>query len=140
MRKRITINEYLLFAEAWLSLAIARAMLVFLPFRKIVPFMRDAKPARRNCSVNETLFKSIQLAIGRGCIRSPWRTKCFEQALAAKRMLRKRGLVTTIYFGVCKDPKDNKKFIAHAWLDCEDVRITGGNNVDQYTVLASFKS
>jgi hypothetical protein len=140
MKKKVTFNEYLLFIEAWYSLAIARGMLVFLPFRKILPFMKDTKQEKEPSQCDELFFKRISLAIGRACVRSPWRTKCFEQALAAKMMLKRRGLVTSIYFGVCKDPEGNKKFLAHAWLDCQEVRITGGKNISQYTVLASFKN
>lgn len=134
-----SIKHLFLFAEAWLLLAIARCMLVFLPFKKIVPVLGklEGKGVADQKDNSNFLFQ-IKLAIARACRYSPWRTKCFEQALAAKMMLKRRSFISTIFFGVYKDA-DNK-LNAHAWLQTGEQIITGGGNLERYTVLSSFKS
>jgi len=140
MKANRSLKDYFLFAEAWLLLAVARLMLVFLPFKKIMPLLgkRDSNTTSEPQNHNSTL-SAIKLAIMRACGYSPWRTKCFEQALAAKMMLKRRGFISTVFFGVYKD-NDSSKLNAHAWLQCGEQVLTGGNNLERYTVLSSFTS
>jgi hypothetical protein len=138
MEKR-PLKEQLLFTEAWCLLAVSRFMLVFMPFKKIIPKVSKPDPAVvQPCTAANTLLFLVKTAVGRACRYSPWRTKCFEQALAAKMMLKRRGVVTTIFFGVLKD--DANKLNAHAWLKSADIVVTGGGNLEAYTVLGSFTS
>jgi len=53
-------------------------------------------------------------------------------------MLKRRGFVSIVYFGVRKT-LDNKELLAHAWLISNSVIVTGGGKIDQYTVLSSFE-
>jgi len=139
MKPKKNVNDYLFFGEAWFLLAIARLMLVFLPFKKIIPVLGKREGLADVETKNiEALLIDIKLAVERACRYSPWRTKCFEQALAAKMMLKRRRLVSTVFFGVYKD--DEKKLTAHAWLQSCGQIITGGGNLEKYTVLSSFKS
>lgn len=133
-RKTIGLHEYLLFLEAWYFLAKARLMLVFQPFKKIIPTLRNSTKKNQG-SVQQ--LEQIQLSIARACVRSPWRTKCFEQALAAKMMLKRRDIESTIFFGVRK-ADDGKNIHAHAWLKSGDIIITGWQKVDTYTVVGVF--
>ncbi len=116
MKKKITLNDYGLFVEAWLFLAIARLLLLFVAFKRIAPLLGktvyENKKTAQSFSQTE-LFHSMCIAIARGSYYSFWRTKCFEQALAVKMMLRRRGLISIIYFGVYKN-LDNNKINAHA--------------------------
>ncbi|MBW4890012.1 lasso peptide biosynthesis B2 protein [Mucilaginibacter sp. HMF5004] len=136
MKKRPA-KEQLLFAEAWCFLATARFMLVFFPFKKISPLF--GKLHATEAFGNDTLSLLVKTALGRACCYSPWRTKCFEQALAAKMMLKRRGVISTMFFGVYKDTVTNK-LNAHAWLKSGDKIVTGGGNLERYTVLSSFTS
>lgn len=134
MKQRLTVQDYMFFAEAWLSLARARWMLLFRPFNKIMPLIKNDREFTNEAGIE--LLGLIQLSIARASVRSPWRTKCFEQALAARMMLMRRGIAATIYFGVLKKP-DNK-MEAHAWLKCRDIVVTGWKKMDSYTVVAQF--
>lgn len=141
MKPSVTFKEYVFFAEAWLLIAFARLMLVFLPFKKIVPLMGKVKTdnLESNFPVNDdNVLKKISMSILRGAHYSPWRAKCFEQALAAKIMLKRRGFKSVIYFGVYKT--DTNKLLAHAWLKSNAVIITGDGKLDNYTVLSRFES
>jgi hypothetical protein len=139
MKVNRAIKDYFLFAEAWLLLAMARLMLVFLQFKKIMPVLGKLETnAAADATGNAAILQAVKLAVARGCRYSPWRTMCFEQAIAAKMMLRRRHLVSIIFFGVFKG--DDNKLNAHAWLQSGGQTITGGSNLDRYTVLSSFKS
>jgi hypothetical protein len=128
-------KEYRLFAEAWTLLAVARVILLTVPFKTIASKLKD-KEDRKYRLAGDAELKMISDAIIRAGSRSPWRTKCFEKALAGKMMLRRRGIASTIFFGVRKD--EQQKMQAHAWIKCADLIITGGRSIDQYTLLANF--
>ena len=48
-------------------------------------------------------------------------------------MLRRRGIPSTLYLGMTRDP-----VAAHAWLRVGDTNVTGGRDVERYAVVASF--
>ena len=69
--------------------------------------------------------------------RTPWNSNCLAQAIAAKRMLRRRGTACTLYLGLAKDAHD--ELAAHAWLRCGNRVLTGGRlSQRQYTVVSTF--
>lgn len=122
------------FLEAWLLLARARMILVFRPFNKILPVLQDKTNNSRKPDI--ALLQLVKLSIARAAKRSPWRTKCFEQALAARMMLKRRGIATITYFGVLKNT-DNK-MEAHAWLKCGDFVVTGWRRISEYKIVGMF--
>jgi hypothetical protein len=135
--KRI-ITASLLFAEAWCWLGVARLLLLIRPFRKIASLLGQNVTADPLASNNATLRPyRLRIAISRAAACAPWRTKCFEQALAGKLMLRCRKMSGVVFFGINKTPDGMH---AHAWLECDGVIITGNNGIEQYTVIARFKS
>jgi len=141
MLKEITLKEYQLFAEAWICLAVARLLLIFLPFKKLAPLLgKTVTPDSTNdyTSVKPAFLQQISIAISRGCHYAFWRTKCFEQALAAKMMLKRRGIISLLLFGVYKNP-DTLKLNAHAWVICNGMIITGGKNLEIFTVVSRFE-
>jgi hypothetical protein len=136
--KNRSLKAYLLFVETWFLLAIARLLLFFLPFKKIVPVLGSVNSDNAPLNtINNEIFALLCLSIKRACRYSPWRTKCFEQAIAAKMALRRRQIICTIFFGVYQNIDDNK-LKAHAWLESNGVVITGGGNLEQYTIVGSF--
>jgi hypothetical protein len=94
----------------------------------------------------ETPFDDTSPSVGRvgGAIQAvaghtPWRSKCLEQAIAAKAMLRRRGVQNTLYLGVALDASGpHRRIIAHAWVRSGTVHVTGGAGVDDYAVVASY--
>ncbi|WP_186774564.1 lasso peptide biosynthesis B2 protein [Chitinophaga pinensis] len=126
-----------LFAEAWIYLGIARVMLVFMPFRKIAPLLGEKIYTDSTSFPSSIRPQRIRAAISRAASCAPWRTKCFEQALAGKLMLRYRRMSGVIFFGV---NKSGAQLNAHAWLESEGVIITGAKGIEQFTVIARFKN
>jgi hypothetical protein len=66
----------------------------------------------------------------------PWKVKCFEEAIAAKKVLEKYRIKSTLYLGV--DKNENKQLIAHAWLNNGDFKITGGNVATKFRVVGFY--
>ncbi|SEW44103.1 Transglutaminase-like superfamily protein [Chitinophaga sp. YR573] len=139
MRNKISIRNLLLFAEAWLLLAMARLILIFIPFRKIARLLGEKIATQLplpSTKSTQPLQQNIRIAISRASKFSPWRTACFEQALAAKIMLKNRKTVSIVYFGVRK----KNTTLAHAWLESGGITVTGGRNSSLFSVIAAFKS
>jgi hypothetical protein len=55
---------------------------------------------------------------------TPWKSNCFPQAIAAKFLLRQRGIHSTLYLGAAF--KARTELEAHAWLRCGPLYVTGG--------------
>ncbi len=66
----------------------------------------------------------------------PWKVKCFEEAIAAKKVLEKYNIKTTIYLGVAKEGEKN--LIAHAWLKVGDEIIIGKKGADKFVVVGFY--
>lgn len=132
--------DRLLLAEATLLLAVARAAVLLLPFRVIARALgpRMTETPREGGTGPERL-RRLTWAIGAVARRTPWRSKCLEQALAAKVMLRRRGIPSTLYLGVARAAGDAPgPYDAHAWLRSGTIHVTGGQQVDRYAVVATF--
>jgi uncharacterized membrane protein YbjE (DUF340 family) len=82
------------------------------------------------------LITVVQRNIRRLKKRIPWDAKCFEEAIAAKKVLEKNNLKTTIYLGVAK--KDERSLIAHAWLKSGNVFITGKKGHKTHTIVGFY--
>ena len=67
--------------------------------------------------------------------RLPWRTLCFEKGLAARWMLRRRGLAGTLYYGAATIAGELK---AHVWVRSGEVDVIGCDNARDYALLATF--
>jgi len=131
--RRLASRDGALAAEAVVFLALARFAVLVLPFRRIAPRLgvhRGETPAAVDLS---PASRRVGWAIGTASRRTPWRSKCLEQAIAAKAMLRVRGIESTLYLGVTREP-----FMAHAWLRVGELHVTGGQDVSRYAVVASF--
>jgi len=146
LSKKRSLREYWLFIEAWLLLATSRILILWIPFRKLLPLLgrpvsqEEAEMATSDYNmVSYELLEIIRISILRACRRSPWRTKCFEQALSARMMLKRRGKISVIYFGLNKNlPGQHEKMTAHAWLKCSGIIVTGGKNNEIFTVVSRF--
>ncbi len=66
----------------------------------------------------------------------PLRVKCFARALTAKRILKKHYIPSTIYLGVAKE--GSNKLIAHAWLRCGDIIVTGKEEMAKFKTILFF--
>ena len=65
-----------------------------------------------------------------------WESQCLVKAIAAMRMLEKRGIESTLYLGTAKD--ESGELIAHAWLRSGPYYVTGAERMEKFTVVGKF--
>ena len=129
--------EKRLFLEALFFLFISRLVLVFLPFRRIAPFLGQTMvESPKNLSSFQKIAGCISWAVQTASRVIPWKRKCLVQAAAAKAMLKRRHIPSTLYLGLKKE--GTQGLTAHAWIRCGDQILTGAPGHLQYRVIASF--
>ena len=135
---RLTSLQKKLTLEAFFWLAFARFQTKFFPFRKIAPGLGTLSvgtpitPGRTQLA----LAKQVGQAVRRMAKYTPWQSKCLAQAMAAKRMLKHRGIPTTLYLGLGKD--EEQQITAHAWLKYGDLVITGAGAMPSHAEISAF--
>ncbi len=149
---RLPLRDLLLGFEAMCLLAVARLLLVILPFARVMqvlglkPTVVDAQtqPAmqdtagRRFISVrhdDQTLLR-IGVALRRASHAAPFRAVCLQQAVAANLMLRRRRRGSEIHFGVARDV--GGAMSAHAWTCSSGQVITGMGGMMRHIPVAIF--
>ena len=130
-----------LLLEATLWLGVARIAILTVPFRKVAKHLGEqmAESPHSDQTAFRTRLSRISWAVRTMSRSTPWESACLAQALAAKAMLRCRGITSTLYLGLAKEQKDGQSaLLAHAWLRSGSMILTGGQGKDQYTVVATF--
>lgn len=129
-----------LFFEATLGLIVAKLLVHTVPFRWFAPRLgrsqhetpRTIAPAARALAVD------ISWAVQAAARHLPLGFVCLPQAMAAQWMLRRRGLATTMYFGVAFKADARDSLLAHAWLRAGDKIVTGENEMSRHPAIAWF--
>jgi len=118
-------------ALAWLAVAeLARRGL---PFRHVVRLLqpavvaKDLKPGEA-----DRIADRVAWAIAAAARRAPWRAVCFHEAIAAQRMLARRGVAAVAHYGVLRD--DQGHLPAHIWISVADRIVVGGGVGDHVRV------
>jgi hypothetical protein len=124
--------ERAVLAEAVVCLAIARAAVRVLPFGMIAPRLGQRMTESPADAPSTRAARRVAWAIGAAARRTPWRSKCLEQGIAGKMMLRRRRVPSTLYLGVARPLE------THAWLRVGTDTVLGGHDLDRYAVVAAF--
>lgn len=117
-------------------LALARLEILVLPFRRLAgrPLAEETAAGVPSAGEMETL-RRIRWAVETAGWVVPFSARCLPKAIAARRMLRRRGLPSTLYLGVLPEEAGIR---SHAWLRCGDFLVTGGGDEDRFTVVSTF--
>ena len=129
MKRRLAPEQLMLHAEAVASVVAASLAIRLRPFRRVV-----APPRVRGEAGAEQLARS-RAAVRAWCRRVPWRARCFESALALRAMLARRGIASTLHYGIAKDERELK---AHVWLSVGREIILGGDEAAGFAEVATF--
>lgn len=132
-----------LFSETMVALVIAFIRVRFSPFHQLAKALgRKGGESPKSIAVEKLhVAKEIERAIATISLYLPWPPSCLIQAVTAHRLLRRRNIACTIYFGVASGPGQGRAVInAHAWLRCGSRIITGRNEANLYKVIACFAS
>ena len=132
------LSEKILLLEAAFWLPISRFLIEFIPMRLYMrPFLgKHMVESDRNPNTQIIPFlRKVAWATNAMSRRMPWKNKCFALAMAARMILRFRGIESTLYLGLKKDDANNLN--AHAWLRCRDFFVTGGDGTG-FVSVSSF--
>jgi hypothetical protein len=120
----------LLHAMVWLALA--RLMLLILPFKKLAERLPGEQGSAGE-GPDAELLERIGFAVRTAAANVPWRSDCFPQSIAGWMLLRHHGYGSTIHLGVERSGADD--LIGHAWLTCGETVVTGGEDLGRYTEI-----
>lgn len=81
--------------------------------------------------------RRVSYAVNQVCNKTKWESKCLVRALTAQKLLKRKNLSSTLYLGCGVDEKG--EMIAHAWIRCGQVYVTGGNG-HQYAIVDKFRT
>jgi hypothetical protein len=121
-----------LIVEAVLLLLLARLALLFVPVPRLARWLGTfvtpvkARALRDSQSVtprDTALAQEIGWAVTRAARHVPFKAVCLPQAMAARVMLKRRGVTSVMHFGA--GTNKGSGLDAHAWLDAAGVEVTG---------------
>lgn len=134
--QRRPLQDWLSVAEAILWLLAARLALRLVAFQTLEEWV--GRPSRDTVQGAERIeiCRGVQWVISKASALLPGETVCFPRAIAAQRMLRRRGIQTTLYYGAMTLPSRELK--AHVWLQDGAFGIVGFENAEDYHILARY--
>ncbi|MEL7690796.1 lasso peptide biosynthesis B2 protein [Citromicrobium bathyomarinum] len=129
--------------EAMAMLGLARAWLVLSPFRNVArtlgsPTSTDEPQLQLESRASLAAARDIRWAIALAASRVPFRAVCLQQAVAAKLMLRRRGIPATVRFGLAPAIAPDTLPRAHAWVSAGKVKVAGFPIEPAMVVVARF--
>jgi hypothetical protein len=131
--------------EAVVYLLLARLGLIFVPFpklaRRLGSFVPPSDPralaAREQGPLEQArLAEEVGWAVTRSARYVPFKAVCLPQAMAARVMLKRRGVDSVLHFGAARGAA--KPLDAHAWLDAAGVEVTGYPVAKNFAEIACF--
>jgi transglutaminase superfamily protein len=123
---------------------LARAKLVLFSFRRIAarlgevssPDLPSANPAADRLRTQPVAAaRDIGWAVSCAARHVPFEAVCLPQAIAAKKMLARRGVKSVLHFGVARG---EDSLDAHAWVDSDGVEVTGYPVAGRFREVARF--
>ncbi len=137
---RLPAPDQWLFLQATAWLGLSRLAIDAIPFARLTrhlgPEGRESAsglPARHLAEV-----RRIAWAVRTASRYTPWKSNCFPSAIAAKRLLERRGIASTLYLGAAF--KARSELEAHAWLRAGSFYVTGGPERHRFGTVAVFGS
>jgi hypothetical protein len=135
--KRMAPADIALAAEAACMLTFFRAALNFLPTQRLTAWMDRydrRQPSVSPATARETISR-VQWSIDAVARHAPLNFVCFPRSLAAYFMLRRRHIVSKLFYGVAREAD---QLTAHTWVKVGDCTVVGGEAESQFTVLHTF--
>jgi hypothetical protein len=129
----------LMLVEAYLLLGWAR-LLKLVPFSKLANKLGDKKNESPFEYIDDhrKILKQISQIIHLASRYTFWESECLVKAIAARKMLDRRGITSTLYLGVGR--VENAELVAHAWLRSGPFYVTGSEGMERFTVVARFSN
>ena len=127
----------------WLGLGFASLMIVAVPFKYIAPRLGincgTTKPVTTLSGAGTKRASQIGRTVKLAASYAPWRADCYPQAIMARLLLGIYRLPYTVSMGLRRDPAQGA-MLAHAWVECGDVCVTGGDGNELFKPVGIFAS
>ncbi len=135
---KLPASDKRLLAEAFVGHARSRILVAIRPFSRIAEELgkKDFETGWETIEEQRQLLYRISWAVRAAAGKTPWDSKCLVQVMTAKRMLKKRGIESTVYLGIRK--KDGKDMAAHAWIRSGDIFLTQVKGKRAFSVVSVF--
>jgi hypothetical protein len=127
--------ERRLIGEAAMFLALARLLILFVPFGRLAPYLSH-QPKDCDDQIDPSLPPRVRRAVMTAARNVPWKAVCLPQAMAAKFMLARRGCASRLHLGVGKN--EAAALMGHAWLEAGNIVIVGEAGITFVTPVAQF--
>ena len=120
-------------------LGAASLAIQLLPFRRLIRILTRALPGVESTGPERSrAIADVRRAVLAAAARLPNRPRCFPQAVAAQAMLRRRGVVSTVCYGVTT--ASDQGLGAHVWLVAGDDGVVGHGLAAQFPLLATYSN
>ncbi|MGN7610905.1 lasso peptide biosynthesis B2 protein [Magnetococcales bacterium HHB-1] len=134
-------QEKQLLTEAFFLAAFFSLIRKVLSSKQLFSFLGTLVPSteqEKNQSLqNRPLLIKVQWAVHAASHHLPWSVVCLPQALAARIMLKRRGLESRLFIGMKRDHTASLK--AHAWLKHRGFVVTGNHEYETFQSVSSFR-
>lgn len=128
-------------AEAFFWLIGSMLLVRFVPFRLWARWLGETGITTPEIDQPKTQFtlRRVTWAVEGASAYLPWKSTCLMNALAGKRLLRRRGIASTVYLGARRDhDAPQTRLAAHAWLRVGSRVILGADQAAEYHPVAWF--
>ena len=131
-------DEKSIFIKALMSLIWVKLILVVMPFKYYAKKLgeKDKETMNEPLVAEHDFIILVKDSVRRASRYNIIKPKCFTEAIVAKKLLNKKKIPSTLYLGVAKDKQ--QKMIAHAWLRCGNIIVTGKKGMERFTVVSKF--
>jgi len=122
--------------EVLFWLTVSRILIFHFKFSFIKRFLGTHMRGHVQQQIDKKLIRKLRIYVAKIGDKLPWECTCFVNAVTAKQVLKSRNHHSTIYFGVGRG--DESAIDAHAWLDCGDITVVGGENKLKFTPISYY--
>jgi hypothetical protein len=119
-------------AEALVLLGFFRVCLAVVPVHRIVGSVTRGSVGEATAGELAVAMR-VRWAVEAVVRRSPVRFVCFPQTLAGYAMLRRRGVASTMVYGVKRSPES--ELIAHTWLMLGERAVVGSECAGEFAEM-----
>lgn len=126
-----------LYLETFMFLSISKIAIVIFPFKILANILGKGRlPTTQKIEAKHPDHIALTNTIKKIGDCLPWSSACLDRAVAAKWMLKTRGVDSLLFLGLKNNCKDHLKLNAHAWLTVDGMWVTGGGQRGHQTIRA----
>lgn len=133
--RRLSAPQKRALLKAAIAVAVIRAGMFFIPFRRLERFTRPRNLSDREARGLDRTQKLVW-AVNAAANRIPG-ANCLCRALAARWLMGREGVSATLRLGAAKD---GNQFRAHAWLETSSGNIALGEHEKRFTPFSATQA